>query len=274
MKLLPLRDLHRERILREESRRTRRRLRRDRLWEFKLPDDDEANRALLRGARALRVSTASRVPSFLQLAIPGMEVPPDPDERIDALCALRRLAGYDRSASLCLARPLGARSTRKARRSSVDGLRASRASRRAAGVSSGSSHPPGAARIRGVRQLARRRGRSSTRAGRRTRSGSWPTPSTLARTCEAAVDRRATCVRFTGLQSATSIARPAPPALPGEGTRDRRARRGAPRHRWRHARCRDLLDAGAFWALPVDEAAAAPTPRPPRSPERRPTAVP
>ena len=65
------------------------------LWEMKLPEDDEANVALIR-AHGLTVSNCiPTVPSFLQLAIPGMEGPVDPDERAEAICAsVRRLARY------------------------------------------------------------------------------------------------------------------------------------------------------------------------------------
>ena len=48
------------------------------LWEFKLPHEDAANIALLR-EHGLAVSNCiPTVPSFLQLAIPGMEGPADP----------------------------------------------------------------------------------------------------------------------------------------------------------------------------------------------------
>ena len=99
------------------------------LWEFKLPEDDAANVALLRGRTGCRCRTASRpCPSFLQLAIPGMEGPADPEERIEAICAsIRRLAAYDPECVLCLSGPLGGRSgSGRAGRSSSRGSGARR----------------------------------------------------------------------------------------------------------------------------------------------------
>lgn len=80
------------------------------LWEFKLPADDESNIELLR-AHGLGVAVCvPAVPSILQLAIPGMEGPADPGERIAALCAsVARLAAYDPECVACLAGPLGGR---------------------------------------------------------------------------------------------------------------------------------------------------------------------
>ena len=55
------------------------------LWEMKLPDDDDANVALIR-SHGLTVSNCiPTVPSFLQLAIPGMEGPADPAEGVPPL---------------------------------------------------------------------------------------------------------------------------------------------------------------------------------------------
>ncbi len=94
------------------------------LWEFKLPDDDEASLVLLRD-HGLRVANCvPAVPSILQLRIPGMEGPADPRERVDALCAsVRRLAAFDPECVLCLAGPLGGRSQEEARGIVVEGLR-------------------------------------------------------------------------------------------------------------------------------------------------------
>ena len=51
------------------------------LWEMKLPEDDAANVDLIR-SHGLEVSNCiPTVPSFLPLAIPGMEGPPAPEER-------------------------------------------------------------------------------------------------------------------------------------------------------------------------------------------------
>ena len=94
------------------------------LWEMKLPEDDEANVALIR-AHGLGVSyCVPTVPSFLQLAIPGMEGPADPGERAEAICAsVRRLARYAPECVLCLSGPLGGRSVDEGRAIVADGLR-------------------------------------------------------------------------------------------------------------------------------------------------------
>ncbi len=75
------------------------------------------------------------MPSFLQLAIPGMEGPADPEARIEAICAsIRRLAAYDPGCVLCLSGPLGGRSPEQGRDIVVDGLRRAAAAAREAGV--------------------------------------------------------------------------------------------------------------------------------------------
>ena len=48
------------------------------LWEMKLPPDDAANRALLAEHGLSVANCVPTVPSFLPLAIPGLEGPPDP----------------------------------------------------------------------------------------------------------------------------------------------------------------------------------------------------
>jgi sugar phosphate isomerase/epimerase len=76
------------------------------LWEFKLPEDDSANLALLREAGLAVASCVPAVPSLLALGLPGMEGPPDPKERVEALCAsMRRLAAYQPESVLCLTGP-------------------------------------------------------------------------------------------------------------------------------------------------------------------------
>jgi sugar phosphate isomerase/epimerase len=105
------------------------------LWEMKLPADDTANLKLIR-SHGLTVSNCiPTVPSFLQLAIPGMEGPQDPGERIDAICtSIRRLAPYDPECVLCLSGPLGGRSEAEGREIVVAGLRRSATAAREAGV--------------------------------------------------------------------------------------------------------------------------------------------
>jgi sugar phosphate isomerase/epimerase len=105
------------------------------LWEFKLPADDAANVELIR-AHGLAVSNClPTVPSFLQLAIPGMEGPADPEERIEAICAsIHRLVRYGPECVVCLSGPLGGRSPDEGRAIVVDGLRLAAAAARDAGV--------------------------------------------------------------------------------------------------------------------------------------------
>jgi sugar phosphate isomerase/epimerase len=94
------------------------------IWEFKLPDDDDANVALLRRAGLGVGNCVPAVPTILQLRIPGMEGPPDPEDRIAALCAsMHRLARYRPASVLCLTGPAGGRAPHRARALVVDGLR-------------------------------------------------------------------------------------------------------------------------------------------------------
>lgn len=114
------------------------------IWELKLPADDEANLELLRRSGLGVANCVPTVPSILQLGIPGMEGPADPEERIEALCAsVRRLAAYDPECVLCLSGPLGGRSEDDARRTVAAGLRRIAAVAREAGVRFGfePTHP-------------------------------------------------------------------------------------------------------------------------------------
>jgi sugar phosphate isomerase/epimerase len=105
------------------------------LWEMKLPDDDSANVALLRSHRLTVSNCVPTVPSFLRLAIPGMEGPADPVERTDAICAsIRRLALYEPECVLCLSGPLGGRTPDEGRSIVVDGLRRAADAAHEAGV--------------------------------------------------------------------------------------------------------------------------------------------
>jgi sugar phosphate isomerase/epimerase len=105
------------------------------LWEMKLPQDDEANVALIR-SHGLAVSNCiPTVPSFLRLAIPGMEGPAHPAERADAICAsIGRLAPYEPECVLCLSGPLGGRTEAEGRAIVTDGLRRAAEAAREAGV--------------------------------------------------------------------------------------------------------------------------------------------
>ena len=105
------------------------------IWELKLPDDDEANVALLRRHGLTVANCVPAVPTILQLAIPGMEGPADPEMRINGLCAsMRRLAGYDPESVLCLTGPCGDRTLDEARTIVIDGLQRVAAAAREASV--------------------------------------------------------------------------------------------------------------------------------------------
>jgi len=93
------------------------------IWEFKLPNDDAENVQLLHSADLGVANCVPAVPTILQLGIPGMEGPPDPEERIALLCnSVRRLAAYEPECVLCLSGPLGGRSESEARAIVQDGL--------------------------------------------------------------------------------------------------------------------------------------------------------
>ena len=105
------------------------------IWEFKLPPDDEANRALLAEHGLAVANCVPAVPSILQLAIPGMEGPPEPEERIEAICAsVRRLAGFEPESVLCLTGPAGELDLAEARRVVAAGLRRIAGAARDSGV--------------------------------------------------------------------------------------------------------------------------------------------
>jgi len=105
------------------------------LWEFKLPEDDDANRALL-GRHGLAVANCvPAVPSILQLGIPGMEGPAHPEERVESICdSVRRFAPYKPECVICLTGPLGGRTEKDGRAVVVDGLMRVAAHARSTGV--------------------------------------------------------------------------------------------------------------------------------------------
>jgi sugar phosphate isomerase/epimerase len=105
------------------------------VWEFKLPPDDEANLALLDEHGLAVANCVPTVPALLQLAVPGLEGPASPDERIEAIAAsVRRLAAYAPECVLCLSGPSGSRTEEEARAIVADGLRRIAAEARASGV--------------------------------------------------------------------------------------------------------------------------------------------
>ncbi len=111
------------------------------IWEMKLPADDAGNVELVRSAGLGVATCVPTVPSILPLRIPGMEGPPDPRERIEALCAsMRRLVAYEPECVLVLTGPAIDAGSRDV---VVQGLREIAAAAEAAGVRFGlePSHP-------------------------------------------------------------------------------------------------------------------------------------
>ena len=105
------------------------------IWEFKLSGDDATSARLMRDAGLGAAYCVPAIPSLLQLALPGMEGPPDPAERVEALCAsMGRLARFEPACVICLTGPAGDRSQDEARALVIDGLQHVAASARAAGV--------------------------------------------------------------------------------------------------------------------------------------------
>jgi sugar phosphate isomerase/epimerase len=105
------------------------------LWEFKLPEDDEANRRLLREQGLAVSNCVPAVPSILQLGIPGLEGPSDPAGRIEAICAaVVRFAPYEPECVICLTGPYGTHVPGDARTIVIDGLRRIAATAAEAGV--------------------------------------------------------------------------------------------------------------------------------------------
>jgi sugar phosphate isomerase/epimerase len=114
------------------------------IWEFKLPDDDTANQALLREAGLGVANCVPTVPSILPLRIPGMEGPPDPTDRVASLCSsMRRLAAYEPESVLVITGPVGDLDPADAHRTVLEGLDAVAEAAREAGVAFGlePAHP-------------------------------------------------------------------------------------------------------------------------------------
>ena len=106
------------------------------IWEFKLPaGDDAASVRRLRESGLGAANCVPAIPSLLQLALPGMEGPADPGERVEALRAsMARLARFEPASVVCLTGPVGDRSESEARALVIDGLRQVADAARAAGV--------------------------------------------------------------------------------------------------------------------------------------------
>jgi sugar phosphate isomerase/epimerase len=228
------------------------------LWEMKLPDDDAANRALLREHGLAVANCVPTVPSFLQLGIPGLEGPADPEQRSEAICAsIERLATYEPESVLVLSGPLGSLSPEEARGTVVDGLRRAAAVARDASVRLGFEpiHPAQRESTAFVCSLAD--AIALLDEGGLDDVGIMADTFNLAR--EDTAEVVAAVERFTGLHVADVPLEEVPGVrvLPGEGS----------------GRCAELVAAlraagwdstldveifstpDAFWSLPVDEAA-------------------
>lgn len=103
------------------------------IWEVKLPADDVAGRALLRGSGLAATHCVPAVPTILPSA--AAAAPTDPSERLALMMAsVTRLAGYEPAAIVCLTGPRGRRDEAEARTLVVDALRALGDAAGAAGV--------------------------------------------------------------------------------------------------------------------------------------------
>ena len=227
------------------------------LWEFKLPEDDDANRELL-GAHGLAVSNCvPTVPSILQLAIPGMEGPSDPEERIEAICeSIRRLSAYEPACVLCLSGPLGDRAEHEGRAIVTNGLRRAAAAAREAGVRLGFEpiHPAQrdtagfVCSLAGALALLDEAGLDDV--------GIMADTFNLAH--EETQDVVAAAGRFTGLHVADELPEPVAGVrrLPQEGGRSTELVAALRAASWDGTLDVEVFSTpGDFWALPVDEAA-------------------
>jgi sugar phosphate isomerase/epimerase len=114
------------------------------IWEMKLPADDTASLTALRESRLGVANCVPTVPSLLPLRLPGMEGPPDPEERVELICAsVHRLARFEPECVLCLTGPRGDLDPGQARARVVEGLRDVAGAAREAGVRLGlePAHP-------------------------------------------------------------------------------------------------------------------------------------
>ncbi|HXG75816.1 MAG TPA: sugar phosphate isomerase/epimerase [Gaiellaceae bacterium] len=228
------------------------------IWEFKLPEDDAANVAALRKAGLAVANCVPAVPTILQLRLPGMEGPPDVEERVASLCAsMRRLAAYEPESALVITGPTGERDPDEARALVVEGLREVAAAAREAGVRLGLEpiHPGQRDSVSFVNSIADalalldEAGLDEVGIMADTYNLWHEPPEALA----------AVASRVTGLHVADEPAEPGrgDRVLPGEGgTRSREHL-----HALRAAGWDGFLDVeifstpDRFWALPVEEAA-------------------
>jgi sugar phosphate isomerase/epimerase len=227
------------------------------LWEMKLPDDDAANVELIRSHGLTVSNCVPTVPSFLALAIPGMEGPSDPLTRTDAICAsIERLATYDPQCVVCLSGPLGGRSEAEGRSIVVDGVRRAAEAASRAGVRLGFEpvHPAQRDTAGFVTSL--------DAALALLDEAGTPGVGIMADTFNLGHESTAAFVaaagRFTGLHVADELAEPAPGvrALPGGGGRSAELVRALADVGWDGTLDVEIFSTPEdFWALPPDEAA-------------------
>jgi sugar phosphate isomerase/epimerase len=227
------------------------------LWEFKLPSDDAANIELLRAQRLAVSNCVPTVPSFLPLAIPGMEGPADPEERIEAICdSVRRFSPYEPACVLCLSGPLGGRSEEVGRAIVIEGVRRAAAAARESGVVLGFEpiHPAQRDTAGFVCSLADALALLAE-AGLDD-VGIMADTFNLAH--EETQDVVAARARFTGLHVADELAEPVPGvrALPAAGGRSAELVAALRAAGWEGTVDVEIFSTpDAFWALPVNEAA-------------------
>ena len=105
------------------------------IWEFKLPDDDEANRALLRAAGSASRAASPPCRRSSRSGSRAWRDLPIPTRASAALCSsVRRLATYEPECVLCLTGPAVELDENDARRAVIDGLREVATAAREAGV--------------------------------------------------------------------------------------------------------------------------------------------
>jgi sugar phosphate isomerase/epimerase len=228
------------------------------IWEINLRGDHEGGLALVREEGLGVANCIPAIPSLLPLAIPGMEGPPDPEERIGAICeSMRRLAAFEPESALVITGPTGERDPRAARRIVVEGLREVAAAARAAGVRLGLEpiHPGQHDSVSFVSSIAdalallEEAGLDDVGIMADTYNLWHEPPEALA----------AVASRVTGLHVADEPREPGRTdrALPGEGGARSaelvRALRGAG---WNGSLDVEIFSTpDRFWALPLDEAA-------------------
>jgi sugar phosphate isomerase/epimerase len=225
------------------------------IWEFKLPGDDAANRALLREAGLSVANCVPAIPSILPLRLPGMEGPPDVEARVDALCAsMRRLAAYEPESVLVITGPSDGGDSRGV---VVESLRAIASAAAQAGVRLGLEpiHPAQHDSVSFVNSVADaltlldEAGLDDVGIMADTYNLWHETPETLA----------AAASRVTGLHVADEPSEPGRTdrVLPGAGgNRSAEHVRALIAARWDGSLDVEIFSTPElFWALPVDEAA-------------------